>query len=78
MRTMTTPVVADWDQDGLNDLVMLDHEGYLALFRRQFGLDFLVARPSNPFGAGQRTEAAQGAIAMQASSVSSHNIEEKK
>jgi len=31
----TTPVVVDWNEDGLNDLVMLDHEGYLALFRRQ-------------------------------------------
>lgn len=30
----TTPVVVDWNEDGLNDLVMLDHEGYLALFRR--------------------------------------------
>jgi len=30
----TTPVVIDYDRDGLNDLVMLDHEGYLALFRR--------------------------------------------
>ncbi len=31
----TTPVVVDWNRDGLNDLVMLDHEGYLALFARQ-------------------------------------------
>ncbi len=30
----TTPCVIDWDKDGLNDLVMLDHEGYLALFKR--------------------------------------------
>ena len=30
----TTPVVVDLDQDGLNDLVMLDHEGYLAFFKR--------------------------------------------
>ncbi len=30
----TTPCVIDWDKDGLMDLVMLDHEGYLALFRR--------------------------------------------
>ena len=30
----TTPVVIDWEKDGLNDLVMLDHEGYLSLFRR--------------------------------------------
>jgi hypothetical protein len=30
----TTPVVIDYDEDGLNDLVMLDHDGYLALFER--------------------------------------------
>ena len=30
----TTPVVVDWNHDGLPDLVMLDHEGYLALFER--------------------------------------------
>lgn len=30
----TTPCAVDWDSDGLTDLVMLDHEGELALFRR--------------------------------------------
>ena len=30
----TTPAVLDFDSDGLNDLVMLDHEGCLVLFRR--------------------------------------------
>jgi len=30
----TTPVVYDLNSDGLNDLVMLDHEGYLAFFER--------------------------------------------
>ena len=30
----TTPKVVDWDRDGLPDLVMLDAQGYLALFRR--------------------------------------------
>jgi hypothetical protein len=30
----TTPVAVDWTGNGLTDLVMLDHEGYLALFRR--------------------------------------------
>lgn len=30
----TTPAVFDVNQDGLQDLVMLDHEGYLALFER--------------------------------------------
>lgn len=31
----TTPLVVDWNHDGLNDLVMLDHEGYLAWFERR-------------------------------------------
>ncbi|MCA9190492.1 MAG: VCBS repeat-containing protein [Planctomycetales bacterium] len=31
----TTPVVVDWDQDGLNDLLLLDHEGYLAFWKRE-------------------------------------------
>lgn len=31
----TTPVAVDWTGDGLIDLVMLDHEGYLALYRRK-------------------------------------------
>ncbi|MFO1002570.1 MAG: VCBS repeat-containing protein [Planctomycetaceae bacterium] len=30
----TTPVVHDFNKDGLQDLVMLDHEGYLAFFER--------------------------------------------
>ena len=41
----TTPVVADWNADGLNDLIMLDHEGYLALFPRQRRGDRLVLLP---------------------------------
>lgn len=31
----TTPCAIDWNRDGLTDLVMLDHEGYLAVFRRE-------------------------------------------
>ncbi len=31
----TTPVTVDWNKDGLTDLVMLDQEGYLALFLRE-------------------------------------------
>jgi hypothetical protein len=31
----TTPVAADWTGNGLTDLIMLDHEGFLALFRRE-------------------------------------------
>lgn len=30
----TTPLAVDWNQDGQCDLVMLDHEGYLAFFER--------------------------------------------
>jgi hypothetical protein len=30
----TTPCIIDLNHDGLNDLVMLDHEGYLAFFER--------------------------------------------
>lgn len=30
----TTPVAIDWNKDGLTDLIMLDHEGYLAFFER--------------------------------------------
>lgn len=30
----TTPVAVDWNRDGLTDLVMLDHEGYLAWYPR--------------------------------------------
>jgi hypothetical protein len=30
----TTPFTVDWNNDGLIDLVMLDHEGYLAFFER--------------------------------------------
>lgn len=31
----TSPMIADLDHDGLNDLVMLDHEGYLSFFKRE-------------------------------------------
>jgi hypothetical protein len=30
----TTPVAIDWTGNGLTDLIMLDHEGYLALYER--------------------------------------------
>jgi hypothetical protein len=41
----TTPLVIDWNHDGLNDLVMLDHEGYLVLFERYREGAMLRLRP---------------------------------
>lgn len=41
----TRPALVDWNQDGLMDLVMLDHEGYLALFRRIRSADGLTLLP---------------------------------
>ncbi len=41
----TTPVAVDWTGNGLTDLVMLDHEGYLALFRREKRGDETVLLP---------------------------------
>jgi hypothetical protein len=41
----TTPVVYDFDNDGLPDLAMLDTEGYLALFRRERNSEHLSLKP---------------------------------
>jgi hypothetical protein len=31
----TTPSIVDWNKDKVNDLIVLDHEGYLAFFERK-------------------------------------------
>ena len=41
----TTPCAVDWNDDGLNDLLMLDHEGYLAFYEREIRENELVLRP---------------------------------
>ncbi|MCC6679494.1 MAG: VCBS repeat-containing protein [Phycisphaeraceae bacterium] len=41
----TTPVVIDWDGDGLQDLVMLDPEGYLAYYHRTMENGVLRLQP---------------------------------
>ncbi|MBD3672854.1 MAG: VCBS repeat-containing protein [Planctomycetaceae bacterium] len=41
----TTPVVVDWNGDGLNDLIVLDTEGYPAFFERQKVRDQLILKP---------------------------------
>jgi hypothetical protein len=46
----TTPAVIDWNRDGLNDLVMLDHEGYLSWFeRRRQGSELRLMPPHRIF-----------------------------
>lgn len=35
----TSPLVMDFTENGLNDLVMLDHEGYLAVYPREEDID---------------------------------------
>ncbi len=41
----TTPVAVDFTANGLVDLVMLDHEGYLALYERTRQADALILLP---------------------------------
>lgn len=41
----TTPKAVDWDGDGLPDLVMLNHQGYLSLFRRTRRNNALILQP---------------------------------
>ncbi len=41
----TTPSMFDWNKDGLMDLLMLDHEGYLSFFERKKAGDRLVLLP---------------------------------
>ena len=41
----TTPYAIDWNEDGLMDLVMLDHEGYLAFFERFKAGEELMLKP---------------------------------
>ena len=48
----TTPAVVDYNKDGLNDLIMLDHEGYLALFERfKENGELLLSPPRRIFAA---------------------------
>lgn len=43
----TTPTAIDWNTDGLMDLIMLDHEGYLSYFERFETEEGLMLKPGN-------------------------------
>lgn len=46
----TSPFIMDFDDDGLNDLVMLDSEGYLAVYKRyKENGEMLLAHPQRNF-----------------------------
>lgn len=51
----TSAVAIDWDKDGLTDLVMLDQEGYLCLFKRARGADgrLVLLAPRRVFADGK-------------------------
>jgi hypothetical protein len=51
----TTPVVIDYDSDGLNDLTMLDHEGYLTMFQRVKRNQELILLPGKRLFTSERT-----------------------
>ncbi|MDG2169499.1 MAG: VCBS repeat-containing protein, partial [Opitutales bacterium] len=52
----TTPVAVDWNQDGLMDLVILDHEGELAFFKRTLKRDQLVLLPGKRIFVNEKGE----------------------
>jgi len=47
----TTPIAIDWTGDGRTDLVMLDSEGYLVLFRKSASDNLLLSPPERVFHA---------------------------
>lgn len=43
----TRPIVLDLNKDGLNDIILIDHEGYLSYFERKKVDDQLILKPGN-------------------------------
>jgi len=41
----TRPIVVDLNEDGLNDLIVIDHEGYLSYFERKKKAEMLILHP---------------------------------
>lgn len=52
----TRPVVMDLNDDGLNDLIVLDHEGYLSFFRRERKDGRLILHPGERIFSGENGE----------------------
>ena len=57
----TTPYAIDWNRDGLTDLIMMDQEGYLALFeRRRLADGRLELAPPRRVFVGEETSSFDG------------------
>ena len=65
-RPASVPVSEDspTDPECSYGITKLTIEKYLALFNHLYGLDYVVLRPSNPYGARQNPEGIQGAISV--------------
>jgi len=65
------PAVVDWNKDGINDLVLVDHEGYLALYAGQNSGIFLPGErifrdsDSNPLRLNDRGAGKAGRVKIQ-------------
>ena len=55
----TTPAAIDWNADGLTDLVMLDHKGYLSFFERVRREDGLWLMPGKRIFKGKSYDSRQ-------------------
>ncbi len=71
----TTPAVTDWNGDGLNDLVMLDHEGYLALFAREKRNGELILNPGKRIFEGGEFDNRHNKVGKQKSALRLNNGE---
>ncbi|MEX1041089.1 MAG: VCBS repeat-containing protein [Pirellulaceae bacterium] len=58
----TSPCVLDWDGDGLHDLIMLDHEGYLGWYQRKKVGDQLTLLPPQRIFRGGEFDSRQTAL----------------
>ncbi|MBL4883806.1 MAG: VCBS repeat-containing protein [Planctomycetaceae bacterium] len=74
----TTPLVVDWNKDGLNDLVMLDVEGYLSLYERAKQNGKLVLLPPRRCFSGENFSVTDGNHRIKNSSAGLLQLNQRK
>lgn len=55
----TRPIVLDLNKDGLNDLIVIDHEGYLSYFERKKEGSHLILKPGKRIFLNEKKQALQ-------------------